>query len=174
MQPKQLLGSIQSFANKSAERQIALQSTGLAAVAMLVAYAYGKANYTPPGTRCAPIMRFVPFDPSTCRDVSAVIVYPEPWLSMLLWGAAGTVLLGAVAATFHRSVFPRYLLAGWLALGAIVAVFGYFSYSGMGQFPGAFFVAYPATTVVAFGVTAACVAALANLVLRIRPEASQA
>lgn len=168
MKPKQLLESIQSFTGKSVGRQVALQSTALAAVAMLAAYAYGKANYTPPGAQCAPVTTFMRFDPSTCRDLSPVIVYPEPWMAMLAWGAAGTLVLGAVAATLDQSVFTRYLLAGWLAFSALVAVSGYFTYSHMGQFPGAYFVVYPATTVVAFGVAAACVAAIANIALRMR------
>lgn len=168
MKPKQLLESVRSFTGKSIERQIALQSTALAAVAMLAAYAYGKTNHTPAGTQCGPITKFAPFDPSTCRDVPAVIVYPEPWMAMFAWAAGLTLVLGAVAAKFDRSVFPRYLLAGWLAFSAIVAVSGYFEYSHMGRFSGAYFIAYPATTVVAFGVAAASVAAIANIALRLR------
>ncbi|NLS04821.1 hypothetical protein HGP14_15805 [Rhizobium sp. P32RR-XVIII] len=145
-----------------------LQSTGLSSVAMLGAYAYGKANYTPPGSECPPISNLRFFDASRCTDAAAVTVYPEPWLAILVRGVAVTLILGGLAATFDRSVLARYLLAGWLAFCAVIAVSGYFSYSGMGRFPGAYFVAYPATTVVAFGVAAACVAAIANIALRIR------
>ncbi|MBU2328348.1 MAG: hypothetical protein KJ755_13495 [Alphaproteobacteria bacterium] len=168
MDAKQLLERLQSYMNKSAERQILMQSTGLAALGMMAAYAYGNANYTPAASKCAPPSSIRLFDPSSCSEIAAVTVYPEPWLAMLAWGAAGTVMLGAVAATLDRSVFTRYLLAGWLAFCAVIAVSGYFSYSSMGRFPGAYFVVYPATTVVAFGVAAACLAALANIALRIR------
>ncbi|MBX5161514.1 hypothetical protein HJB89_31160 [Rhizobium sp. NZLR8] len=156
------------YLSKIGERLILLQSTGLAAVAMLVSYAYGRANYTPAGTQCAPYSKFMQFDPSTCHKIPAVIVYPEPWLDMLVAAIVGTVILGMIAATMDRSVFVRYLFCGWLTFCAVIAVSGYFNYSGMGQFPSAYFVVYPATPVIAFGVAAAGVASIANVVLRIR------
>lgn len=174
MQTKQLSEWGQGYLGKSVERQILVQSTGLAAAAMLASYAYGKLNYTPPTSECPTIPNIRFFDASRCTPVDAVTVFPEPWLAMLVWGIATTVILGALAATLYRSVFARYLLAGWLAFSAVIAVFGYFSYSGMGRFPGAYFIAYPATTVVAFGVAAACAAAIANIALRIRNTALQA
>ena len=174
MQAKQVIDRSREYLDKSAERQIILQSTGLAATAMLAAYVYGKVKYTPASSQCPPISNFKFFNASRCTDVDAVTVYPEPWMSMLVWGIAATVILGAVEATLDRSVFARYLLGGWLAFCAVVAISGYFSYSGMGRFPGAYFVVYPATTVVAFGVAAACVAAIANIALRIRGNATAA
>lgn len=174
METKQFLERLQSYVSKSAERPILMQSTGLSALGMLAAYAYGKANYTPAGTQCPPISSFRLFDPSSCTEIAAVTAYPEPWLAMLIWGTAVTVILGGVASTLDRSVFTRYVLAGWLAFCALIAVSGYFSYSGMGRFPGAYFVAYPATTVVAFGVAAACLAAIANIALRMRVVGTRA
>ncbi|MBY5775973.1 hypothetical protein HFN59_02390 [Rhizobium leguminosarum] len=158
------------YLSKSSERLILLQSTGLASVAMLASYAYGQVNYTPKSYDCPPIQPslFMQFDASRCTEVPAVVIYPEPWMSMLLVGTIGTVFFGMIATTLDRSVFARYLLAGWLAFCAVVAVSGYFNYSSMGRFPGAYFVVYPATTVVAFGVAAACAAAIANVVLRIK------
>ncbi|PDT81805.1 hypothetical protein [Sinorhizobium sp. BJ1] len=167
------------YFSKSGERQISLQSTALAAFAMLASYAYGRINYTPKSYDCPAIQPslIMSFDPSRCTENPPVIVYPEPWLSMLVAGVAGTAILGILSATLDRSVFARYLLAGWLAFVALIAVSGYFTYSNLGRFPGAYFVAYPATTVVAFGVAAACFAAIANIALRIRgasPKAAEA
>ncbi|KSV92890.1 hypothetical protein [Sinorhizobium sp. GL28] len=158
------------YLSKSSERLILLQSTGLAAVVMLVAYAYGRVNYTPKSYDCPPTQPslFLRINPSRCTEIPPVIVYPEPWLAMLVTATAGTAVVGIVAATLDRSVFTRYLFAGWLAFCAVIAISGYFNYSNLGRFPGAYFVAYPATTVVAFGVAAACSAAIANVALRIK------
>jgi hypothetical protein len=172
MKMKQLAGSglkiLVRYTSKSSERQILLQSTGLVSAAIIASYVYGKANYIPSRIQCAPISKFARFDASTCRDVPAVIVYPEPWLGMLIVALLGTIVVGVAAATLERSAFARYLLVGWLVFCALIAVSSYFNYSSMGQFPGAYFVVYPATPVIAFGVAAACIAAIANFMLRIR------
>jgi len=157
---------IKHYVCKSRERLILLQSTGLSSSAMLASYIYGKNGYTPAGTKCAPYNRFTGFDAGSCREIPAVIVYPEPWLSLMLAGVLGTLVIGICAATLDRSVFARYLLTGWLAYSAVIAISGYVTYSQIGQYPGAYFVFYPATTVVSSGVAVACAAALANIAFR--------